>query len=87
MQFNHRLLAYALIGVVAAYWWRMRQVALPSDAVLANHLLLAALAVQVALGISTLLLRVPLSLAAAHQGTALLVLSAALYLAHRLRRD
>ena len=87
VQFNHRLLAYVLIGVVAAYWWHMRKVALPSDATLANHLLLVALAVQVALGISTLLLRVPLSLAAAHQGTALLVLSGALYLAHRLRRD
>ena len=86
VQFNHRLLAYVLIGMIAAFWWRLRKLALPSDVAIANHLLLAAVGVQVVLGISTLLLRVPLGLAAAHQGTALLVLSAALYLAHRLRR-
>jgi cytochrome c oxidase assembly protein subunit 15 len=86
VQFNHRLLAYVLTGVIAAYWWRLRTLALPSDVRLASHLLLAALALQLTLGISTLLLRVPLSLAAAHQGMALVVLSAALYLAHRLRR-
>lgn len=86
VQFNHRLLAYLLIGVIAAFWWRLRKLALPADVTLANHLLLAALALQVTLGIATLLLRVPLSLAAAHQGVALAVLSAALYLAHRLRR-
>jgi len=86
VQFNHRLVAYVLIGVIAAFWWRIRKLALPSDVGAANHLLLAALALQVTLGISTLLLRVPLTLAAAHQGVALLVLSAALYLAHRVRR-
>jgi len=85
VQFNHRLLAYVLIGVIAIFWWRLRKAALPQDVAQANHLLLAALALQVVLGISTLLLRVPLALAAAHQGTALLVLSGALYLAHRLR--
>ncbi len=86
VQFIHRLLAYVLIGLIVAFWWRARTLALPADAARANHLLLAALALQIALGISTLLLRVPLGLAAAHQGVALLVFSAALYLAHRLRR-
>jgi cytochrome c oxidase assembly protein subunit 15 len=41
--------------------------------------------VQVALGIATLLYVVPPSLAAAHQAGALLLLSVALLLNHRLR--
>jgi cytochrome c oxidase assembly protein subunit 15 len=51
----------------------------------AAHLLLAMLAVQIALGIFTLLLVVPLHLAAAHQAGAVLLIAAALNLAHKLR--
>ena len=40
---------------------------------------------QIALGIATLLLVVPIPLAAAHQAGALLVFTAALFAAHRLR--
>ena len=49
-------------------------------------LLLAALLVQVTLGISTLVLHVPLSLAAAHQVGAVVLLSAMLYVSHALVR-
>ena len=48
-------------------------------------LLLALVAVQIALGIATLLLVVPLPLAAAHQAGAVLVFTAALNVAHALR--
>ena len=41
---------------------------------------------QVVLGISTLLLVVPIPLAAAHQGGAVLLLTAILNAAHQLRR-
>ena len=44
-----------------------------------------ALALQIALGIATLLLVVPLPLAAAHQAGAVLVFAAALNVAHALR--
>jgi len=47
--------------------------------------LLGTLAVQIALGISTLLLLVPIALAAAHQAGAVLVFTAALFAAHSLR--
>jgi cytochrome c oxidase assembly protein subunit 15 len=47
---------------------------------------MAATALQVALGLSTLLLVVPVPLAAAHQAGAVLLLSAAIYLRHTLRR-
>ena len=57
----------------------------PAVARVGAHLLLAAIVVQITLGISTLLLVVPLSLAAAHQAGAVVVLAAALNLAHALR--
>jgi cytochrome c oxidase assembly protein subunit 15 len=47
--------------------------------------LLAAFALQAALGILTLLLRVPVGLGAAHQGGAVLLLAAALWTAHSAR--
>ena len=58
----------------------------PARARTGAHLLLAMLAVQVALGIATLLLVVPLPLAAAHQAGAVLLFAFALNLAHALRR-
>jgi cytochrome c oxidase assembly protein subunit 15 len=41
---------------------------------------------QVALGIATILNGVPIALAAAHQAVAMLLLTAALYLVHSLRK-
>ena len=49
------------------------------------HALLAALALQISLGVATLLLVVPVALAAAHQAGALLLFSAALFMNHELR--
>jgi cytochrome c oxidase assembly protein subunit 15 len=51
-----------------------------------SGILLAALVLQVALGISTLMLVVPLPLAAAHQGGAVVLLTATLYTLHGLKR-
>ena len=51
-----------------------------------TDLLLAMLGIQVALGVSTLLLVVPIPLAAAHQAGALLLFSLALWSAHELSR-
>ena len=51
----------------------------------AAHLLVALVAMQIALGIATLLLVVPMPLAAAHQAGAVLVFAAALNVAHALR--
>jgi heme a synthase len=49
---------------------------------LAAILLVVALCAQVILGISTLLLHVPVALGTAHQGGAVLLLTAALFLSH-----
>jgi cytochrome c oxidase assembly protein subunit 15 len=84
VQFDHRLIAWLLALLVPWFWLRVRRTALPRAKV-AAHLLLVALALQIALGIATLLLAVPVPLAAAHQAGALLVFSAALFAAHSLR--
>jgi cytochrome c oxidase assembly protein subunit 15 len=86
VQFDHRVGAWLLALVVPLLWWRLRATpGLPPRARTGGHLLLALLAVQIALGISTLVLVVPVPLAAAHQAGAVLVLAAALNVAHALR--
>jgi cytochrome c oxidase assembly protein subunit 15 len=86
VQFDHRLLAWALALLVPVFWWRVRATAgVPRRARIGAGLLLAMLAVQVTLGISTLLLVVPVPLAAAHQAGALLLFAASLNVAYALR--
>ncbi|MPZ43121.1 MAG: heme A synthase [Betaproteobacteria bacterium] len=85
VQFDHRLIAWLLMIVVPLMWWATRRNPVPPAARLAASCLLAAAALQVSLGITTLLLRVPVVLGAAHQGGAVLVFAAALWLAHALR--
>lgn len=87
VQFNHRIFAYVLvvlIGVFSTLVWRS---AVAGRARMAVTLLVLALTTQVVLGISTLLLHVPVALAAAHQGGAMLLLTAMLFASHVLRRQ
>jgi cytochrome c oxidase assembly protein subunit 15 len=87
VQLDHRLLALALVLLIAMFWWRVRAAPEASRrARVGAHVLLALLVVQVGLGIATLLLVVPLPLAAAHQAGALLLFAASLNVAHALRR-
>jgi len=85
VQFDHRLIAWLLALLVPWFWAWVRRAGVSPRARLAADLLLGALALQIALGIATLLLAVPIPLAAAHQGGALLVFTAALLAAHALR--
>jgi cytochrome c oxidase assembly protein subunit 15 len=85
VQFDHRLLAWLLFVLVPAFWFAARSVRLRSRARLACNLMLLALGVQLTLGICTLLLAVPLPLAAAHQAGALLLFTSAIWVAHELR--
>jgi cytochrome c oxidase assembly protein subunit 15 len=86
VQFDHRLIAWVLMVYVPLMWWATRAASVARNARLAANCLLAATALQVTLGVSTLLLRVPVALGAAHQGGAVLVFACALWLAHSLRR-
>ena len=83
VQFDHRAIAWTLAVLVPLFWWRTRAAAAPVR--FGANLLLGALALQVALGIATLLLVVPLPLAAAHQAGAMLVFAASLNVSHSLR--
>ena len=85
VQFDHRILAITTVTVVVVLWLAAWRVPVPRRARLALHVLLAAALLQVSLGISTLLLVVPIPLAAAHQAGAVLLLTAAIVLRHRLR--
>ncbi len=85
VQFHHRLLGYLLAVAIPAWWWMARRHALDSATRTVFHLLLAMLVLQVLLGIFTLIHVVPLSLAAAHQAGAMVLLTLALILNHRLR--
>jgi len=87
VQFNHRLLASATLLAVLAYWASAWPVPMRPRLRVGVHLLLAVTLLQVSLGIMTLLLRVPVHLAAAHQAVAVLVFTAAIYLCHGLRQE
>ena len=87
VQFDHRALALLLALLILLFWGRVRAAGERPRIRLAAHLLLAALAMQVALGIATLLLVVPIPLAASHQAGAVLLFAAALNAAHALRQS
>jgi cytochrome c oxidase assembly protein subunit 15 len=87
IQFNHRMFAYLLVVLISGFAVWVFRSGVKGRARLAVTLLLLALAGQVLLGISTLLLHVPVVLAAAHQGGAMVLLSAALYTSHVLVRE
>lgn len=87
VQFNHRMIAYLLIVLIGGFFIAGMRAGFTGRARRACIALLAVLAVQVGLGITTLLLVVPVPLAAAHQAGAVLLLSAALYLSHSLKNN
>ena len=86
VQFDHRVLAWLLALAVPVLWWKVtRSPASASRAGTAAHRLLVMLAAQIALGILTLIHVVPLPLAVMHQAGAVLLMAAALNVAHRVR--
>jgi cytochrome c oxidase assembly protein subunit 15 len=78
VQFSHRLLAMTTLLTTLVLWHRAIRKAIPRDLRIIYHTLAAAVVMQVFLGISTLLLGVPVALAASHQAGALVVLTIAL---------
>lgn len=87
VQFQHRILAYAALAAGFALWLAVRRGGAGARAGLASDLLLTMLVVQILLGISTLLLVVPVPLAALHQVGAVLVFGLAVVLLHALRTE
>ncbi len=85
VQFHHRVLALVSLAAVATLWWRSRWLALtPRARRVVNALMIVAL-LQVALGITTLVLVVPIHVAACHQAGAVLLFTMILWFTHELR--
>jgi len=83
VQFQHRVLAIVSALLVFGFWYAGRTLQ-PEWRMRAN-VMLGVVALQVVMGISTLLLVVPIPLAAAHQAGAVLLLIAAIWTRHGLR--
>lgn len=84
VQFDHRMIAWALMGLIPWFSWRIwneTPAARP-----AAVLLTLWLAVQVSLGIATLLLQVPVALAASHQAGAMVLFGLVIWANHAIRR-
>ena len=86
VQFDHRMGAYVCAILILWLWWRGRASDVSSYVRSALNLVFGAMILQFALGIATLLWVVPVALAVLHQGGALLLFSAAVYLSFRLHR-
>jgi cytochrome c oxidase assembly protein subunit 15 len=84
VQFEHRMTAYALFAL--AVWHAVDAVRSRATAAAVNGALwlVAAITLQAALGILTLLNEVPIALALAHQAVAIVVLTLAVFQAERL---
>ena len=74
VQFNHRMLAYAIAAATIFHAWKVGTIQ--------SFILAAAVLAQACLGILTLLLGVPLAIALAHQAGAMLVLAIAIWNLH-----
>jgi len=85
IQFNHRVLAIVSLVAAIATWWRSRWIVLVPRARRVANGLLVMVCLQVAFGISTLVLVVPVPLAAAHQTGAVILLTITLWLLFELR--
>jgi cytochrome c oxidase assembly protein subunit 15 len=85
VQFNHRLLAVTTVILAFVLWvWSLSRDLAPSAQVGFAALAILAL-IQLALGITTLLLVVPVTLGALHQAGAVLVLTATIWTLYHLR--
>ncbi len=85
VQFDHRLIAWLLMGLIPWYSWRIWTDA-PAARMPAVMLTLW-LAMQVTLGIATLLLKVPVALGAAHQAGAMVLFGILIWANHAIRRS
>ena len=85
VQFDHRLFAYITILFVGALFIWSKRLNLAPRLRLSINCLTAILTIQVMLGISTLMLVVPIDLAVMHQGGAALTFCTALWVMKELR--
>lgn len=87
IQFIHRMTAYVIVAVFVYLLYKGRKYRLDNKTRLSIHLVEGMLAIQIILGITTLLFVVPVPLAATHQAGALLLFTASLFMNHNLLKS
>ena len=87
VQFNHRILAYATVLGAAALWVTAVGARLDAARRRPIDFLFAMALLQVGLGVATLMLVVPISLAVAHQAGAITLFCLSVWSVHRLARN
>ncbi|WP_439107991.1 COX15/CtaA family protein [Congregibacter sp.] len=85
IQFNHRMFAYLLVFVVGGFGLMLLLKGKDALIRVAGAAVIAALLLQVTLGISTLLTRMAIPVAAGHQAGAILLLTVLVFTVHTLR--
>jgi cytochrome c oxidase assembly protein subunit 15 len=80
IHYLHRLIGFVVLIYACVTWWSLRKQS--SELRFACHAVLAAVIAQIALGALTVMLRVPMPVAVAHQGGAYIVCAAAVVLCH-----
>ncbi len=86
VQFDHRILAITVLIATITVWFRYRQIELSKYARSGMNALMVMVLIQVALGISTLLLVVPIHLASTHQAGAVALFTITLFVTYAARR-
>lgn len=85
-QFNHRCLAMSTLLAVSLFWLYLGRRRLPASLGHLSDMVMATAWLQGTLGLSTLLLSVPISLGSAHQAGSLLLLTSSIGLSNALKR-
>lgn len=85
VQFHHRMLGIATVLAALTLWWSLRDAELPAAPQRAVRVVAAVAIVQFSLGVATLLLVVPIPLAALHQLGGVSLFIATLWAANEVR--
>ncbi|MGB5554154.1 MAG: COX15/CtaA family protein [Flavobacteriaceae bacterium] len=86
VQFVHRYLAYLVVGLCIAIWYRTRNRKLTDQQIRGVNVVLILVGLQFALGVFTLIYGVPLWLGVAHQIGAFFLLAGMTYTLHRFSK-
>ncbi len=85
IQFNHRIFAYLLFILILSFSYKSLGKTSSTTLRMGIYIFVALLFIQIAMGISTLLLHVPVPLAAAHQGGAIALFTASLFVSRCMK--
>ena len=86
VQFDHRILAITTFIAIITFWFKSRGMEMSAKSRRGVNALLHTVTLQVALGITTLLLAVPVLLGVLHQAVAMLLFTVSLFVLHSFRR-